>query len=103
VSRARADSAEIDLKDYNIHANGAVEVHSDNGVILRTPHLDWDNKRQRISSASPVTVVRGHTVLTGRGFVGDRDLGDVRILNDVQAEAASVDDLRKESKTWRNP
>lgn len=103
VSRGRADRAEIDLKDYDIAADGAVEVRSSDGVILRTPHLDWDNRRQRISSASPVTLIRGHTVLTGVGFVGDRDLRDVRILRDVQAEAVSVEDLRKESKEWRQP
>jgi len=103
VSRARADSAEINLRSYDIDANGAVEVHSSDGVILRTPHLDWNNRQQRISSESRVQVVRGHTVLTGRGFVGDRDLRDVRILQDVQAEAASVDTLREESKTWQRP
>ena len=102
VSHARADEADIDLRDYNIDADGAVEVHSSDGVVLRTPHLYWDNRLQKISSASPVKVIRGHTVLTGRGFVGDRDLDDVRILHDVQAEAVSVEDLREESKTWRS-
>lgn len=102
VSHARADRADIDLKDYNIDADGAVEVHSSEGVVLQTPHLYWDNRLQKISSASPVKVIRGHTVLTGDGFVGDRDLDDVRILRNVQAEAVSVEDLREESKTWRS-
>lgn len=103
VSRARADRAEIDLKDYDIVADGSVEVRSSNGVILRTPHLNWDNKAQRISSESKVLVLRGHTQLSGRGFTGDRDLRDVRILSEVQAEAASVDALREDSKTWKRP
>jgi LPS export ABC transporter protein LptC len=103
VSRARADRAEIDLKDYNIEADGSVEVHANNGVLLRTPHLDWDNKQQRISSEAKVMVVRGHTVLTGKGFTGDRDLRDVRILHDVQAEALSVNTLREDSKSWQKP
>jgi len=103
VSRAKADRAEIDLKNYDIAADGSVEVRSSHGVILYTPHLDWDNRRQRISSGSKVRVVRGHMVVTGRGFEGDRDLHDVRILNDVQAEAASVEDLREEAKTWKRP
>jgi LPS export ABC transporter protein LptC len=103
VSRARADRAEIDLKDYDIVADGSVEVRSSNGVVLRTPHLNWDNRAQRISSESKVMVLRGHTVLTGRGFTGDRDLRDVRILSDVQAEAASVGALREDSKTWSKP
>ena len=65
VSRARANQAEIDLRDYDIQADGAVEVHSSDGAILRTPHLDWDNRLQKISSDAPVEVLRGHTVLTG--------------------------------------
>ncbi|MGH7443068.1 MAG: LPS export ABC transporter periplasmic protein LptC [bacterium] len=100
VSRARADRADIGLKDYDIAANGSVEVRSSDGVILRTTHLDWDNHAQRISSSAPVTVLRGRTKLTGVGFVADRDLRDVRILSNVKAEALSVRDLREDSKTW---
>jgi LPS export ABC transporter protein LptC len=100
VSRARADRADIDMKTYNIEADGSVEVRSRNDIVLRTPHLRWDNKGQRISSASKVLVLRGRTQLTGRGFTGDRDLHDVRILSDVQAEAVSVDALREDLKTW---
>lgn len=103
VSRAKADKAEIDLRDYGIQAQGSVEVRSNDGVILRTPRLDWDNRLQRISSSAPVTVLRGRTKLTGVGFVGDRDLRDVRILSNVRAEALSVRALRDESKTWHQP
>ncbi len=100
VSRARADHAVIDLKDYDIDASGSVEVRSSEGVVLRTPRLFWDNRAQRISSSAPVTVIRGRMKLTGVGFVADRDLHNVRILSQVRAEALSVRALRKELKSW---
>lgn len=103
VSRARADRATIDLKEYGVEAEGAVEVRASNGIILQTTRLSWDNRQQRASSTARVRVIRGTTLLKGRGFSADRDLHDVRILDDVQAEALSVQQLRDESRSWRKP
>jgi LPS export ABC transporter protein LptC len=103
VSTARAKSAKMDLKRYDVEAEGDVEVHGMNGVILQTQRLNWDNKAQRASSSARVRVIRGGAVLTGKGFSADRDLHDVRILEDVQAEAVSVQQLRKEAGQWRAP
>lgn len=100
VSTGRADRAMMDLKLYDMDAEGGVVVRGINGVVLKTSRLTWDNKRQRASSSARVRLERGATVLTGRGFTADRELRDVRILEDVQAEARSVDDLRKEAGTW---
>jgi LPS export ABC transporter protein LptC len=103
VSTARAKTAKMDLKRYDLDAEGDVEVHGQNGVILTTQRLRWDNKAQRASSSARVRVVRGGAVLTGKGFTADRELHDVRILQDVQAEAVSVEQLRKEAGTWPRP
>jgi LPS export ABC transporter protein LptC len=103
VSTAKAKTAKMDLKRYDVEAEGDVEVHGMNGVILQTQRLKWDNKAQRASSSARVRVIRGGAVLTGKGFTADRDLHDVRILEDVQAEAVSVQQLRKEAGTWRAP
>lgn len=100
VSTGRADRASMDLKLYDMDAEGNVVVHGANGVVLETPRLTWDNKRQRASSTAHVRLTRGGTVLTGKGFSADRSLGDVRILEDVQAEAVSVQQLRKEALKW---
>lgn len=100
VSTGHADRASMDLKAYDMEADGNVVVQGSNHVVLMTPHLTWDNKRQRASSNSSVRVLRGSTVLTGRGFSADRELHDVRIFQDVQAEASSVQELRKEAAGW---
>jgi LPS export ABC transporter protein LptC len=95
VSQAQADRADMDLKDYGVKARGHVRVKGSNGVLLLTEQLDWDNTLQMATSQGKVRVERKGTVLTGWGMRADRALQDVRILRDVQAEAQSVEELRK--------
>lgn len=102
VSKARAKKARMDLGRYDVDAEGDVVLHGSNGVVLTTPRLKWDNRRQLATSSARVRVVRGGAVLTGRGFSADRALRDVRIFEDVQAEAVSVEQLRKEAVPWPN-
>lgn len=95
VSWAEADRADIDLQSYGVKARGNVKVRGSNGVVLTTTQLDWDNAAQIATSQAKVRVQRKGTVLTGWGMRADRALQDVRILRDVQAEAASVQELRE--------
>ena len=101
VSVARADHADLNLQDYDMDAQGHVVVHGTNGVLLETERLHWDNQLQQATSQSRVRLTRGGTVLTGLGFSADKDMHDVRVLADVQAEAASVESLRRDVKTWK--
>ena len=101
VSTARADQARMDLKDYDVDAQGDVKVDGTNGVHLETPRLFWDNQAQRASSDAHVRLTRGSTVLTGVGFTADKDLHNVQVLSDVQAEASSVQRLKEDARTWR--
>ncbi|HXC64224.1 MAG TPA: hypothetical protein VNZ67_07685, partial [bacterium] len=57
--------------------------------------------QQRATSQARVRLTRGGTVLTGLGFSADKDLHDVRVLADVQAEAVSVESLRQDAKSWK--
>lgn len=98
VSWAEADRADIDLKTYGVKARGDVKVRGRNGVVLTTTQLDWDNAAQIATSQAKVRVTRRGSVLTGWGFHADKALQDVRILRDVQAEASSVQELRRDSK-----
>ncbi len=94
VSRAQADRADMDLKDYGVKARGNVRVKGRNGVLLTTSQLDWDNKLQIATSDVLVRVQRKGTVLSGWGMRADRALQDVRILHNVEAEASSVNELQ---------
>ena len=95
VSRATARSAEINLKNHDLEAQGDVVVHGQNGVVLSTQELSWDNAKELVHTAARVRVVRGNSVLTGKGLVADRRLSKVEVQDDVKVESASVQELRK--------
>jgi LPS export ABC transporter protein LptC len=95
VSHARADHADIDLKGYDLVADGNVLVRAQNGVLLSTDKLSWDNSLQQVSTRSRVKVWRGNSVLTGRGLIADRRLENVQVQEDVKIEAANIQELRK--------
>jgi LPS export ABC transporter protein LptC len=101
VSVARADHADLNLQDDDMDAQGHVVVRGTNGVVLETEKLHWDNQLQRATSQSRVRLTRGGTVLTGLGFSADKEMRDVRVLADVQAEATSVQSLRRDAKSWK--
>jgi LPS export ABC transporter protein LptC len=101
VSVARADHADLNLLDYDMDAQGHVVVRGTNGVLLETEKLHWDNTLQRATSQSRVRLTRGGTVLTGLGFSADKDMHNVQVLADVQAEASSVQRLRKDARSWK--
>jgi LPS export ABC transporter protein LptC len=95
VSRAKARHADINLKNYDLAAEGEVLVRAQNGVVLATERLNWDNALQRVRTRARVKVWRGTSVLTGRGLLADRKLENVEVQEDVKIEAASVEELRK--------
>lgn len=95
VSRATAKNAEINLKTYDLEASGDVVVHGQKGVVLSTEQLSWDNLRERVHTLARVRVVRGNSVLTGRGLEADRKLEKVEVQEDVKVESARLSELRK--------
>ena len=95
VSHARARHADINLKNYDIAADGDVVVRAQNGVVLATQQLNWDNARQEVSTRERVKVWRGNSVLTGQGLIADRRLEKVEVQKDVKIEGRSVKELRQ--------
>lgn len=101
VSHASAKHADIDLKEYDLEAEGEVLVKAQNGVLLATERLSWDNGKQEVRTKARVKVWRGNSVLTGRGLVADRRLEKVEVQEDVKIEAASVEELRRLRSHYR--
>ncbi|MES2201901.1 MAG: LPS export ABC transporter periplasmic protein LptC [candidate division FCPU426 bacterium] len=97
VSRARALHAEINLKTYDLEAEGEVVVHGQNGVVLESDRLSWDNQTEQVHTRSKVRVLRGRSILTGKGLIADRKMEKVEVLEDVRVETASVAELKRMS------
>jgi LPS export ABC transporter protein LptC len=75
-----SDSARINEKSNNLHANGSVFVVSDSGYTLRTEQILWDNRyRMIIADDSVMFTTSDGDTLYGVGFESDMDLDHWRI------------------------
>lgn len=57
-----------------------VEVHAlRDGMKLRTTRLYYNSARGKIWTEEPVTILKGRTVIKGRGFTANPDLSEIEI------------------------
>ncbi|UCH36517.1 MAG: LPS export ABC transporter periplasmic protein LptC [Armatimonadota bacterium] len=61
---ARAQWAALRSPSRDMELGGGVEVKSDAGLLLRTESLRWDAERERLTSAGPVEMELGETMVT---------------------------------------
>ena len=80
ISILYSDSAQINERSNDLHANGNVFVISDSGYTLTTNQILWDNRYRMIVAEDSVmfTTSDGDT-LYGVGFESDMDLDHWRI------------------------
>ncbi len=75
----------------DMEVSGSVVVTSNDGTVMQTEHLTWDERRGKILTEMPVRVTRDGDVMTGTGAEADPDLGNLRILADFRAYVRSAD------------
>jgi LPS export ABC transporter protein LptC len=75
-----SESGKADESTNNLEAIGNVVVTSDSGVVVRTQHMYWDNKRQKIYSDDFVRITSPKETLQGAGFESDQNLHNYRIF-----------------------
>jgi len=75
----------------DMEVSGSVVVTSNDGTVMQTEHLTWDERRGKILTEMPVRVNRDGDVMTGTGAEADPDLGNLRILADFRAYVRSAD------------
>ena len=49
------------------------------GMILKTTKLFYSSARGKIWTEEPVTIYKGRTIITGRGFTANPDLSEIQI------------------------
>lgn len=85
-SWARINDASKDMTAYD-----SVTVLSDNGVLVETDSLVWDNQARTVRSDAFVRITeKNGRVTTGMGFVSDQNLVNYRILRPVIVAPSSV-------------
>lgn len=85
---ARSSSAKVDLRTKDIRLEGGVTATSEHGNSLRTETLNWSAKDRRVSTRSPVTLVRGGLTSWGVGMEADTDLERAVFLSRVRSHVA---------------
>lgn len=101
---ARSTSAKVNMRTKDIRLEGNVTATSEHGNSLRTESLDWSAKDRRVSTRSPVTLVRGGLTSWGVGMEADTDLERAIFLSRVRSHVApgSVDVKTKGGSGARN-
>jgi len=99
-STLTSDRGEVNTQTNDMIAKGHVVIHTDDGAILHTDRLTWDNKEKKIHSDDEVWMMRGKTLIHGYGFESDPELKTfrtTRATGDVTPEDLKV--FEDEEKT----
>ena len=85
-SQIVADSGWMDKNSGNMEAFGEVVVETSDGTVLRTDHLVWDERGDRIYTEDTVLIISRDKVLRGIGFESDPSLKKITIKRNVYGE-----------------
>jgi LPS export ABC transporter protein LptC len=86
------DRAVINTDTNFLEATGNVRLKSDNGMLLITEKLFWDDVKKLAYGDAAVTVIKGGSVLKGVGFESDMYMRDLRIHSRVKLKAKDIGD-----------
>ncbi|MCX5712739.1 MAG: LPS export ABC transporter periplasmic protein LptC [Candidatus Omnitrophica bacterium] len=81
-----ADKGTFDKKEGKMHLQDNVVITSTSGARLTTNSLDWDRKKEMVSTADLVNIYKDNMVTTSKGAVGHPNLNQVTLQKDVTVE-----------------
>jgi LPS export ABC transporter protein LptC len=81
ISRITARYAKQFVNEKKWEAKNEVVAVNASGDTLKTEHLIWDERTEKIYSDQYVRIVRPDQIITGIGFESDQNMGNWRIKN----------------------
>ncbi|MCY1721274.1 LPS export ABC transporter periplasmic protein LptC [Prolixibacteraceae bacterium Z1-6] len=81
ISSITADYAKQFVKDSKWEAKNNVVVTNAQGDSLKTEHLIWEEKTEKIYTEEFVRIIRDNQTITGIGLVSDQDMLNWKIKN----------------------
>jgi LPS export ABC transporter protein LptC len=90
-STLTADQGTLHQRTNDMQVHGNVVVYAEDGTVLTTELLTWDERTGRIETDRPVRVTKGRDVMTGVGIEADPDLKNIRVKSDFKAFVRSED------------
>lgn len=85
-SHLRANYAKQLVNEQLWEARGDVIINNKNGEELKTEHLFWDVKTEKIYSEEFVKITTGEEVIMGEGFEADQNFTSYTLKGNVQGE-----------------
>lgn len=85
-STLTSDEGIVHTSTNDMEASGNVVVVSEGGR-LETPKLNWVAQEERIVTEERVRIIKGETVITGKGLESDPSLERVKIAEEFQAQS----------------
>ncbi|HDT15607.1 MAG TPA: LPS export ABC transporter periplasmic protein LptC [Firmicutes bacterium] len=92
----KGDKAVIYTETGFMEMTGNVYGISDDGTVLKTEKLYWDDAEGRIFSDEKVTIIKNDTKLEGVGFESDPGMRNFEINKDVELIAEKIREKEKE-------
>ncbi|MFQ5907174.1 MAG: LPS export ABC transporter periplasmic protein LptC [bacterium] len=90
-STLESDSGIYYLETADVKAIGHVTVVSSDSAVLETDSLKWLSREKKIRTEGSVRVVKGATVITGKGLVSDPGLENIKIERNFRAETRDLE------------
>ncbi|MBN2564547.1 MAG: LPS export ABC transporter periplasmic protein LptC [Candidatus Eisenbacteria bacterium] len=84
-STLTADEGTLERRTNDMEVMGNVVVYAEDGTILTTERLTWNERTGKIESDQPVRVTKGRDVMTGVGVEADPDLKNIRVKSSFKA------------------
>lgn len=81
--RLTADKGDFDRTEGKIHLEQNVVITTSSGAKLTTDSLDWDRKRDVVTTKDPVNIKRENMVTTACGATGYPNLNQISLQKDV--------------------
>lgn len=81
ISSIRADYAKEFIKEGKWEAKNNVIVLNADGDSLKTEHLIWEEKAEKIHTKEFVKIIRDNQIITGIGLTSDQNMTNWKIRN----------------------
>ncbi|MFP4466484.1 MAG: LPS export ABC transporter periplasmic protein LptC [Candidatus Goldiibacteriota bacterium] len=94
----KGNKAVIYMENNFMEIEGDVYGVSDDGAVLRTEKLYWDDKERRIFTDEKVTIIKDGAKLEGAGFESDPGMRNFEINKNVEMIAERIKEKEKEGE-----
>jgi len=79
-SEITSRTGRLQMREKTAELTDDVQVNSKkDGMRLKTTKLFYSSARAKIWTEAPVTIYKGRTIITGRGFTANPDLSEIQI------------------------